>query len=312
MSRIFIIRNIFLKHKYQLLVTYILFGLEMTGLLLRPLFFGMAVNGLIERSYNGLILLAGSHLLYTIVGTIRHRYDTRTYSAIYTSLVTRLLGRHFEGAEVSKLSAHSTLAREFIDFLEYDLNYVIEACYNLFGSIILLCFFDKKVVFVCLLVLVPVMIISYFYGRRMRRLNKAKNDELENQVNIISTRDKKQIAAHYQNLRRWQIKISDKEAWNFGIMELFAMLVLCVSVLVSVKKGSTPMVAGDLIGIYYYVMKFTNGLDTIPYMGQRLASLKDIIQRIEIESDEKTELPKIKPVLRPIVNREITTMEMVS
>ena len=272
----------------------------------------MAINDLIKSNYNGLILLAAAHFLYTIVGTIRHRYDTRTYSAIYTSLVTRLLSRHFEGAEVSKLSAHSTLAREFIDFLEYDLNYVIEACYNLFGSLILLFFYDRKVVLVCLIVLIPVMIVSYFYGRKMRRLNKAKNDELEHQVDIISTRDKKQIAAHYQNLRRWQIKISDKEAWNFGLMELFAMAVLCITLLVSVKAGSTPMMAGDMIGIYYYIMKFTSGLDTIPYMGQRVASLKDIIQRIEIETEETIELPKIKPVLRPILNREKTSMEKVS
>lgn len=295
-----------------MLFTYILFGLEMTGLLLRPFFLGMAINDLIKGSYNGLILLAAAHLLYTIVGTIRHRYDTRTYSAIYTSLVTRLLSRDFAGGEVSKLSAHSTLSREFIDFLEYDLNYVIEACYNLFGSLILLFFYDKKVVAVCLAVLVPVMIVSFFYGRRMRRLNKAKNDELENQVNIISTRDKKQIAAHYQNLRRWQIKISDKEALNFGIMELFALVVLCVSLLVSVKRGSAPIMAGDLIGIYYYIMKFISGLDTIPYMGQRLASLRDIIQRIEIEAEETIEIPKIKPVLRPIINRENSAMEMVS
>ena len=311
MSRIFIIRNIFLKHKYQLLVTYILFGLEMTGLLLRPFFLGMAINDLTKSSYQGLVLLIAAHLLYTIVGTIRHRYDTRTYSAIYTTLVTRLLSRRFENGEISKLSAHSTLSREFIDFLEYDLNYVIEACYNLFGSLVLLFIYDKRVVGICLLVLLPVMAISYFYGRKMRRLNKAKNDELENQVNIISTRDKKQIVEHYQNLRRWQIKISDKEAWNFGIMEIFAMLVMTVCLLVTTKTGSAPILAGDTIGIYVYIMKFINGLDTIPYMGQRLASLKDIIQRIEVEVDE-SEMPKIKPVLRPIINREKTSLEMVS
>lgn len=311
MSRLFIIRNIFLKHKYQLLITYVLFGLEMTGLLLRPYFVGMAVNDLIKGSYQGIICLVGSFLLYSIVGTIRHRYDTRTYTAIYTSLVAKLFNRSFERADVSRLSAHSTLSREFIDFLEYDLNYVIEAVFNLFGSLLLLFVYDKKVVGICLLILVPVMIISFFYGRKMRRLNKEKNDELENQVDIISTRDKQKISQHYQNLRRWQIKISDKEAWNFGIMELFATLVMTVSLLVTVQGNSTPMLAGDIIGIYYYVMKFTNGLDTIPYMGQRLASLKDIMQRIEVEADD-TDPARIKPKLRPVVNMEKKSLEMVS
>jgi ABC-type multidrug transport system fused ATPase/permease subunit len=300
MSRIFIIKNIFLKHKYQLLLTYTLFGIEMLGLLLRPFFLGVAVNGLIEKNYNGLILLAASHIVWLIVGSIRHMYDTRTYSAIYTSLVTRLLSRRFAGGEVSKLSAHSTLAREFVDFMEYDLNYVIEACYNLIGSLILLYFYDKNVMLLCLTVLLPVMMVSYFYGKRMKKFTRLKNDELENQVSIIGTRDKKRIFNHYQSLRRWQIKISDMEAFNFGIMELISVVVLVVALLITVKSGpQTALMAGSIIGIYNYILKFVTGLDTIPYMVQRITSLKDIMQRIEVEADD-TDDPVNKPTLKVI------------
>jgi ABC-type multidrug transport system fused ATPase/permease subunit len=295
MSRLFIIKNIFLKHKYQLLLTYTLFGLEMLGLLLRPFFLGEAVNDLIKGSYHGLILLAASHVAWLIIGSIRHMYDTRTYSAIYTTLVTRLLSRRFAGGEISKLSAHSTLAREFIDFLEYDLNYVIEACYNLLGSLILLYFYDKNVVLLCLLVLLPVMLVSYFYGKKMRRFTKLKNDELEEQVSIIGTRDRKKIFNHYQNLRRWQIKISDMEALNFGMMEVISVVVLVAALLITVKSGPQPaLMAGSIIGIYNYILKFVTGLDTIPYMVQRITSLKDIMQRIEVGVDEPDE-----PVKRP-------------
>ena len=50
--------------------------------------------------------------------------------------------------------------------------------------------------------------------------------------------------------------------------------------------------AGDLIGIYNYILKFVSGLDTIPYTVQRVASLRDILQRVElgvekIETDEE-------------------------
>ncbi len=160
------------------------------------------------------------------MGTLRHMYDTRTYSAIYVSLVTKFLSRRTYKSDVSKLSAHSTLAREFIDFLEFDLVYVIEAVYNLFGSLILMFFYDKQVVTLCLGVLIPVMGISYVYGKRMKRLNKLKNDELEQQVDVISSFDKKAVQTHYNNLRRWQIKISNQEAWNFGFMEFLVMVVL--------------------------------------------------------------------------------------
>ena len=287
MSRFYVLKSIMLQHKYRLLLTYSLFSVEMLGLLFRPFFLGKAVDDLLEGSYRGLIYLAATHLVWLVAGTIRHMYDTRTYTAIYTALVTRLLSRKYKNSEVSKLSAHSTLAREFIDFLEYDLNYVVEASYNLIGSLVMLFFYDKMVVFVCLIILVPVIATSYFYGKRMKRLNQLKNDELENQVEIIGTRNAKKINQHYANLRKWQIKISDKEAWNFGIMELMVLAVIICALLITTdthwKEG---FLAGDIIGIYNYILKFVGGLDTIPYTVQRLSSLKDITKRLELEVEE--------------------------
>jgi len=58
-----VLKQIFLQHKYQLLLANVLFGLEMLGLLLRPYFLGEAVNGLIQHSYRGLLWLAGAQLL---------------------------------------------------------------------------------------------------------------------------------------------------------------------------------------------------------------------------------------------------------
>ena len=287
MSRFLVLKTIMLQYKYKLLLTYSLFSVEMLGLLLRPFFLGKAVDDLLEGSYRGLIYLASAHLVWLVAGTIRHMYDTRTYTAIYTALVTRLLSRKYKDSDVSKLSAHSTLAREFIDFLEYDLNYVVEASYNLIGSLIMLFFYDKLVVLVCFVILVPVIAISYFYGKRMKRLNQLKNDELENQVEIIGTRNDKKINQHYANLRKWQIKISDKEAWNFGIMELLVLVVIICALLITTDKHwKEGFLAGDIIGIYNYILKFVSGLDTIPYTVQRLSSLKDITKRLEFEVEE--------------------------
>jgi len=266
-------------------LTNALFGIEMLGLLLRPYFLGEAVNDLIEHRYRGLMWLAASQLIWLLVGTIRHMYDTRTYTAIYTSIVTKMLSR-VKHADVSKLSAHTNLAREFVDFLEYDINYMVEAAYNIIGSVILLFFYDKRVVGICLLLLLPVMLLSYLYGRRMKVLNKNKNDELEKQVDVIGSRNAAGIHRHFMQLRLWQVKISDQEAFNFGMMELLVLVVLTASLLVTVDNGTTLVLAGDIIGIYNYILKFVSGLDTIPYMVQRLAALRDITQRVELGVEE--------------------------
>ncbi|MEP7280064.1 MAG: ABC transporter six-transmembrane domain-containing protein [Bacteroidota bacterium] len=298
MSRFELLRKLILKHRGQLILTYFLFSLEMLGTLLRPFFLGEAVNDLIKGSYHGLIILSAVHVAWLIIGTIRHRFDTRTYSSIYTALVTRFLARRFSQKEISKLSAHSTLAREFVDFLEYDLGYVIEAAYNLFGSLILLCFYDKSIVLVCLSILVPVTAISYFYGGKMKRLNRVKNDELEKQVDIIATGNIHIIRKHYNNLRKWQIKISDQEAWNFGIMELMVIVVIGISLLVSTKAHIPAILVGDLIGIYNYILKFVSGLDTIPYTVQRLTSITDIARRVELEAEDFPEDGGVRPIKR--------------
>jgi ABC-type multidrug transport system fused ATPase/permease subunit len=192
--------------------------------------------------------------------------------------------------DLSKLSAHSTLSREFIDFLEFDLNYIIEAVYNIAGSMILLFFYDTQVVLLCLLMLVPVTITSYIYGKRMRRLNKFKNDELEQQINVLATRNPLRINEHYNKLRKWQIKISDQEAWNFGVMELLVMLIITASLLTVSSVNGKTLQAGDMIGIYTYILKFVSGLDTVPYMIQRFATLKDILHRVELNTEDEVEV----------------------
>ncbi|MCK9404137.1 MAG: ABC transporter six-transmembrane domain-containing protein [Chitinophagaceae bacterium] len=310
MSRFEILRKLIQKHRTQLVITYLLFSLEMLGSLLRPYFMGEAINDLMKGSYHGLIILSGVHLAWLIIGTIRHRYDTRTYSAIYTSLVTRFLSRRIDQSAVSKLSAHSTLAREFVDFLEFDLVYVIEAGYNLLGSVILLYFYDRSVVLLCLAILVPVIGISYVYGKRMKRLNRLKNDELEQQVDIITSGNKKAIVTHFNNLRHWQIRISDQEAWNFGIMELMVMVVIGISLLVTNQVSGTTIMAGSLIGIYTYILKFVSGLDTIPYTVQRLTSLNDITRRIELQAedfpvDENKNIRRPKPIRLAKISRPV-------
>jgi ABC-type multidrug transport system fused ATPase/permease subunit len=185
------------------------------------------------------------------------------------------------------------LAREFVDFLEHDLVYVLEAIYNIFGSLILLFFYDVRVVGICFSILIPVLTISYFYGKKMKQLNKTKNDELENQIDVIQSGNIAAIHKHYDKLRFWQIKISDKQAINFGIMEMLSIIVIALS-LITTHKGELLLNAGSLIGMYSYVKSFVTGLDTIPYAVDKYASLNDIARRIEVETETNNDDPDLK------------------
>ncbi len=283
MPKLKIFKAIFFKHKWQLVLTYSLFSIEMFALLLQPDYIAKAIDGLIYGHNIPLFELIGIYFIWVVVGTIRHRVDTRTYSGIYTSFVSRLLSRKYDDKDVSKLSAHSNLAREFVDFLEFDLVYVIEAAFNIIGSLIILCFYDIKVVFICLTVLIPIVIISYFYGKKMNQLTKKRNDEFENQVDIIGGSNSFATRNHYNKLRIWQIRISDQEAWNFGLMGIIVIIVISCSLYVtSWITHKDEIAASSLIGIFFYVKRYCDGLDTIPYSVQRLANLTDISKRMEL------------------------------
>ena len=284
MSSFRLIKSIIKENKFSLGITYSLYFVEMFILLLRPYYLGKAVDGLLEGKYYGLLMLVTTYLSWIVLSTLRQLYDTRVYSTIYTNLITRTLTKKMRKDDISKLSAKSNLARELIDFLAYDFNYSIEAVYNIVGSLIMLLIYDKIVVVVCIIILIPVIIISFNYSKKLKVLTKNKNDELENQVDVITSANQELIKTHYFNLRKWEIKISEKEAWNFGILEVIILTCIAASLFISTNKNwEVGFLAGDIIGIYNYILKFVGGLDTIPYMTQKLNLILDISNRLEHE-----------------------------
>ncbi len=296
MQAVSFLRRVLLQHKARLSITYVLFSLEMLGALLRPYFLGEAVNDLQEGTatiygpYRGLVYMLAAHFGWLVIGTIRQMYDTRTYTAIYTDIVLRFLKHHVEKEDVSTLSARSVLAREFTDFMEFDIVYIVEAGYNILGSLFMLYFYEPVVLGICAAVLIPVLVISRRYGRTMARITRRRNDELENQVDIISSRDESAIFTHYRKLRSLQIKVSDAQAWNFGFMEITVMFVLGAALLLSNQRtNGMGLWAGDIVGIYSYLLKFLSGLDTIPYAVEKYATLRDITRRIDVEIEEEDE-----------------------
>ncbi len=275
------IKNIVAKNKQRLIFTYFLFSIEMALALLKPFFLGKAVNDLLKGNFYMLLIFLSIHLAWILVSMLRMQYDTRTYTTIYNNIITHFLSRKKDTESVSKLSALSTLSREYTDFLEYDLIYILEAFYNIVGSLFIIYFYDKSVIVVCIIILVPIIFLSKYYGKKMGKLTQEKNDEFEKQVDVISTYDAEKIKTHYNFLQKWQIKISDQQAFNFGIMELFVMLLLGVSLTISTKYNLQVLNAGEIISFYFYIIKFTQGLDTIPYITEKYAMLNDITKRMK-------------------------------
>jgi ABC-type multidrug transport system fused ATPase/permease subunit len=268
------------EHRGVLAATWLLFGLEMLAGLARPYLLGSAIDGLLAGHPRGLTALIGAHLSYLVIGTARHLLDTRAFTSVYRTFVTRLQSQPANESALSKRSAWSTLAREVTDFLQYDVNFVVEALYNIVGSLLVMLLFDRAVVAICVALLLPIVLLGRWYSRRAIQVNRAQFDELEHQVDILATQDPEAIAQHYARLQRSQVRLSDLEAVNFAGTEVSVLVALTSALLLSTEVGSLRLPVGQIVSLYTYVLRFTSGLETIPYTLQRVGALRDILRRI--------------------------------
>ncbi len=271
------IKGIVNHHRKNLLLTYTLVLIEKLGELSIPFFLGLSIDGLIKQNFIPILYLVVVYLIWAIIGTIRHRYDTKTYTNIYNQVVFDLIGND-KDPNTSKIAAHATLIREVIDFMEFDMVYIAAAFINIIGAMAMISTYSIDVVLLCLTLMVPVLYLSKGYGLSMRELSQKKNSELEKQVDVISNGNILETKHHFNILRIIQIRISNKEATNYWQLQLVSLVLLIGSLLIMGFKGAVQ--AGALVAMWSYLLTFLNGLEIIPYSIQRWSNLKDIINRI--------------------------------
>ena len=271
--------SFFRGRSHRLFLTYALFNVENLLRLAQPLVLGWAINDLLNSSYAGLVWFVGQHIAHLIVGTIRQMYDTRTFTSIYSNLATELVvDQRSQDVDVSRVAARSTLSREYVEFFERYVPMMIRAGYSVVGALLMLSFYDGMLIPICLALLIPAIFINRWYAKRTLRLSKNLHDELENEVDVIGPGLRTQVRTHYDSVAGWRIKLSDSEAVNFGLMELFVLSVLIVA-LIRIC-GAPTTAAGDIFAVFRYLMMVIMGLDTVPRLVQQVSRLRDINRRL--------------------------------
>jgi len=273
-------RGLFAVYHWRILATYALFAVENLLRLAQPLVLGWAINDLLTGQTFGLIVLVIQHLSHLIVGLTRQVYDTRAFTAIYSDLVTRMIRQQRElGVDVSRVSARAALSREYVDFFERSVPTAIRAAFSIIGSLIMLAWYDPIVVIICLGLMLPAALVNRVYARWTRRLSRGLHDQLEREVDVIDDARPDDIRAHFDEVASWRVRLSNAEAINFGLMELF---ILAVIVLVLVRTCQLPdILAGDLFSVFRYLMLMLIGFDQIPRLVHQISRLQDVKGRMK-------------------------------
>ena len=241
---------------------------------------GLAIDGLINHDMRAAIWIVLAWTARGLIGGARKMYDTRVYNDVYSAIVVETVSRQrAAGAPVSSVAARSAMAREFVMFFERDIPVLFTAVVGILGSAAMLFWYDLWIAsFACALFL-PVYLINRVYSARSLALNQGLNGQLENEVGVIERAEPAEVAAHYKALRRYRVKLSDAEAFNWTSVELLSIFAF-VAILWRATGLSTTE-TGDIYAILSYVWRLMENLDHVPQLVQQVSRLIDIRKRIE-------------------------------
>jgi ABC-type multidrug transport system fused ATPase/permease subunit len=275
-----LLQTIFGKYRRRIVGTYVVTLAENLFELAYPSLTGLAVNGLLKHDFAGLGMLLGVWLAHTATGVFRQSYDTRVFSSIYTDLATRTVSEQAtKGVSTSQIVARSSLSREFVNFFERDVPATVNSLFGLLGALVLLFFYDAWSAVFCLMLLIPLAILNRQYSGRTLTLNRRLNNQLEREVTLLTQRRPSRVFGHYLVLAKWRIRLSDAEATNWGVMELFS---IGLSAAVIMRIASLPHIEpGTIYAMLAYLWNFIASLNHVPALVQQMSRLKDIARRMD-------------------------------
>ena len=275
----FSINSLLLRFRWKILFTFALVTLEaLTGILF-PLLIGIAIDGLLEDSIDGVLYLSIAGVAALIVGSARRFYDTRIYSGIYCRITPEMIQNETnKDASVSRISARTGLLTEFVEFLENSMPEMITALISVVGILAIIATLNIDVFFACLSILGLIVFIYTITGKFNYKLNTKYNNQLEKQVDVLTARDSIAIKSFYQELMRWNVKLSDLETINYFVIWVGVIAVFIYTPITVIGAGILSY--GLVFSIIMYVLNYAGSIVSFPLFIQQVIRLKEISARL--------------------------------
>lgn len=250
--------------------------LEAVGWTLFPLVIGRAIDSVLADSVRGLYEFAALGIGVMGLGIARRFVDSRAYARVFRRLGEELVAQEPEGGTSTK-TARLGMLGEFVEFFEYQAPGLITGVIGLGGTLIILSALNRPVFFGCLAVTVGSAVLYALTGRLTTRYNEGLNDERERQVDAVESGDPARVGVHLRALMRWNIKLSDLEAVNFGVVWLFLMGLLVFSIGSAARQ---TLEYGTVFAVVMYVFQFTESVIVLPLYYQQWLRLREISGRL--------------------------------
>ncbi|MCY4027967.1 MAG: ABC transporter six-transmembrane domain-containing protein [Acidobacteria bacterium] len=257
-------------------LTLTLVVLEAAAWTLFPLALGRAIDAALGNTRRGFYELAGLGIAAMAIAIARRVVDSRAYARIYARLGEDLVLRE-SGGSTSALTARLGMLREIVEFFENSLPNLVNSTVGLGGTLLILSALNPAIALGCLGVGTVTAAIYALTGRLTTRYNRGLNDEHERQVDAVSSGDPQRVGSHLRELMRWNIRLSDLEAANFGVVWLFMVGLLVFSVSAAAEA---TIEYGSVFAVVMYVFQFGDSVILLPFFYQQWLRLREISGRI--------------------------------
>ena len=258
-------------------LTLTLVVLEAAGWILFPLVIGRAIDSVLADSTRGLYEFAILGIVTMGIAVLRRLVDSRAYARIYVTLGEEM-AESAAGTSTSTRTARLGMLKEIVEFFENSLPELINAVIGLAGTVLILAALNLPVFLGCLVVALATVVLYLLTGGLTMRYNQGLNDEHERQVDAVDSGDPARLAKHLRAMMRWNIRLSDLEAANFGINWVF-MIALLVFAVSAATTETTEY--GAVFAIVMYVFQFVESMLMLPFFYQEWLRLREISGRLE-------------------------------
>lgn len=287
--------DLFRTYKKKIVFIFSLTIVENVAWIIEPWIFGTLIDEFILKANGSVFQLPPIKflplflwiMLYAInsgTGTIRRMYEPKIFQNIFADIVTKISRKGSrENINTSVTAGRAQLSHEYINFLQYRIPELMEQSIAIVGAICALTIFDWRISAACMLVVIPLGIISQFYNKRVLYLQKDLHDQYENIVDTFVTKKPENIRDIYKSMAKVQTKIGKYNGFNFGFMRLTLLIVFLVVLYISIDLDN--FTTGDIYAIVSYLWTFISSSEYLPELMESRASLKDISSRIKIEDE---------------------------
>lgn len=238
--------------------------------LMQPLAMGLAINSLMIRSFSGLIVLLGQQLAYLLISSIRQRMVSQELEGIMNIEVHQMT----PDMDETCLRDRTTRIHNQLHLIEQALPESIHIAVSLCGALLMLALYDWLLAPVCLVLVLPVILLSMAGGRQSQLLGRQIMQAEERESELLSGGDLRAIRQHFQRYAQTRRQLANLDASSFCLMQLFVLGLLATTLVHYCLQSSVQ--AGDIVAVVMYVLWFLTALNSLPVLVRLLNRLRTI------------------------------------